>query len=52
MARITYTIVPHDGGWAYKAADAFSEPFPNRETALAAAKAAAARQQVGGAGEE
>jgi len=48
MVRIKYSIVPHDGGWAYKAADAYSEPFPSREMALAAAKVAAAEQQVGG----
>lgn len=52
MVQITYFIVPHDGGWAYKAADAYSEPFPSREMALAAAKAAAAEQQVGGDDEE
>ncbi|ASY56419.1 MULTISPECIES: DUF2188 domain-containing protein [Sinorhizobium] len=52
MARITYSIVQHDGGWAYKAAEAYSEPFPSREMALAAAKAAAAEQQVGGDDEE
>ena len=52
MARIIYSIVQHDGGWAYKAADAYSESFPSRDMALAAAKAAAAEQQVGGDDEE
>lgn len=52
MARVVYAIVEHDGGWAYKLADVFSETFPSREMALAAAKAAAAEQQVGGDDEE
>ncbi|WEX79043.1 DUF2188 domain-containing protein [Sinorhizobium numidicum] len=52
MARIIYSIVPHDGGWAYRAADVYSETFPTREEALEAAKIAAAEQQVGGDDEE
>ncbi|WEZ83444.1 DUF2188 domain-containing protein [Rhizobium sp. 32-5/1] len=52
MSKIVYTIVPHDGGWAYKLTDVFSESFPTRDIALAAAKAAAAEQQVGGDDEE
>ena len=27
--NITYRIVQHDGGWAYKLGDSFSETFPN-----------------------
>ena len=27
MAHVTYEIVEHDGGWAYKLGDVFSEPF-------------------------
>ncbi len=27
MSHVTYTIVEHDGGWAYKAGDVFSETF-------------------------
>lgn len=52
MTRVVYEIVQHDGGWAYKLADVFSESFPTREMALAAARAAAAEQQVGGDDEE
>lgn len=52
MAKVVYHIVEHDGGWAYKLADVFSETFPNREAAMAAAKRAAAEQQVGGADDE
>lgn len=48
MARITYEIVEHDGGWAYKLDDVFSETFRTHEAALNAAKAAAAEQQLAG----
>jgi hypothetical protein len=48
MTRVTYEIVEHDGGWAYKASGTFSETFPTHDAALAAAKIAAAEQQVGG----
>lgn len=48
MSEVTYEIVEHDGGWAYKAGATFSETFPTHEAALAAAKRAAAEQQVGG----
>jgi hypothetical protein len=48
MAEITYEIVEHDGGWAYKVDGVFSEPFPSHAAALAAAKAAAAEQEVPG----
>ena len=34
MARIHYRIVAHDGGWAYKLDDVFSEPFPSKSAAL------------------
>lgn len=48
MSKVTYTIVEHDGGWAYKVGDVFSEPFPTHDDALAAAKRAAAEQQLAG----
>jgi hypothetical protein len=48
MSEITYEIVEHDGGWAYKVDGVFSEPFPTHAAALAAAKAAAAEQQLPG----
>ena len=28
MSNVTYEIVEHDGGWAYKVDGVFSEPFP------------------------
>ena len=43
-----YTIVEHDGGWAYKLGDVFSETFPSREQAMHAAQRAAQEQQVSG----
>ena len=48
MAKIHYSIVQHDGGWAYKLGDVFSEPFPSRALALEAAKRIAAEQHVPG----
>ncbi len=47
MAHVTYHVVEHDGGWAYKLGDVFSEPFPTHDLALRAAKQAAAEQRVG-----
>ncbi len=52
MSKITYRIVQHDGGWAYKLGDVFSETFPSRDDAFAAAKAAAAEQRAPGSDEE
>lgn len=51
MAQVTYHIVEHDGGYAYKVGDVFSETFPSRAEALQAAQAAAAEQQVPGSTE-
>lgn len=51
MSRINYEIVEHDGGWAYKVGNTYSETFPSRSDALAAAKIAAAEQQVAGSTE-
>jgi len=51
MTHVTYRIVEHDGGWAYKLGDVFSEPYPTREAAIEAAKAAAAEQRVPGPSE-
>jgi len=48
MTHVTYKIVEHDGGWAYTVDGVFSEPFPNRAAALAAARRAAAEQRVPG----
>jgi hypothetical protein len=48
MAKLTYTIVEHDGGWAYKVGDTYSETFASRAQALQAAENASAEQQVAG----
>jgi len=48
MARVTYQIVRHDDGWAYKVNGVFSEPYPTHAEALAAARIAAAEQRVPG----
>lgn len=48
MAKIHYRVVPHDGGWAYKLGDVFSEAFSTKATAIAAAHRVAAEQHVPG----
>jgi len=52
MTEVTYEIVEHDGGWAYKVGGAFSEPFPTHAAALKAAQMAAAEQRTPGQTEE
>lgn len=46
MTRIVYRVVQHDGGWAYKLDDVFSEPFASKAEAVEAAKRAAFEQQL------
>jgi hypothetical protein len=48
MSNVTYEVVEHDGGWAYKVDGVFSEPFRSRAAALKAAQRAAAEQRVPG----
>jgi hypothetical protein len=48
MSEVTYEIVEHDGGWAYKSQGVFSEPYPTHAAALKAARTAAAEQKVPG----
>ena len=48
MTQVIYRVVEHDGGWAYKVGDVFSETFRTHADALAAARIAASEQQVGG----
>lgn len=52
MTEVTYEIVEHDGGWAYKVNGVFSETFPTHDHALTAAQIAAAEQRVPGHTEE
>jgi hypothetical protein len=48
MTRVVYEIVEHNGGWAYKVADVFSETYATHDEAHRAAEAAAAEQQLAG----
>lgn len=44
MTNVTYAVVEHDGGWAYRVDGVFSETFRSREEAHAAAETAAREQ--------
>jgi hypothetical protein len=48
MSKITYEIIEHDGGWAYKVDGTFSETFPSHDLARSAAERAAQEQIVSG----
>lgn len=48
MTKVTYEIVQHDGGWAYKVDETFSEPFPTHDLARKAAERAAKEQVAPG----
>ena len=48
MANVTYEVVEHDGGWAYKVNGVFSETFRTHDEAHAAAETAASEQQRAG----
>ncbi|HTR12947.1 MAG TPA: DUF2188 domain-containing protein [Roseiarcus sp.] len=48
MGKVVYEIVAHDGGWAYKVGDAFSETYPSHDLARAAAERAASEQRLSG----
>lgn len=52
MSEVTYEIVEHDGGWAYKLDGVFSETFPTHAAALKAAQRVAAEQKVPGKTQE
>jgi hypothetical protein len=44
MSKITYEIVRHDSGWAYKVDETFSEPYRTHDEARKAAELAAKEQ--------
>ena len=48
MTIVKYEVVEHDGGWAYKVGDVYSETFPTHQEASTAARIAASNQAVGG----
>ncbi len=50
MTQVTYEVIPHDGGWAYKVGATISETFPSHELAHAAAARAAHEQHTPGEG--
>jgi hypothetical protein len=48
MAEVHYHVVEHDGGWAYRLGDTFSETFPSHDDALDAAHRAAREMRLSG----
>jgi hypothetical protein len=48
MNHVIYRVVEHDGGWAYRVGDVFSETFATRELAHQAAAQAAREQRAPG----
>ena len=48
MAHLTYEIVEHDGGWAYRVGTTLSETFPSHDAARRAAERAAGEQRISG----
>jgi len=48
MSHVTYHIVQHDGGWAYRADGTYSETFASHDAALKAARRAAGEQRISG----
>jgi len=48
MTKITYEIVQHDGGWAYRMDGVFSETFATHDLARRAAQIAAKEQKLPG----
>ena len=48
MTKITYEIVEHDGGWAYRSGGVYSETFGSHDQARKAAERAAREQLLPG----
>jgi hypothetical protein len=48
MSHVTYHIVRHEDGWAYRALGTYSETFRSHDAAKAAARRAAGEQRVAG----
>ena len=44
MTAVKYEIIEHDGGWAYRMGDTYSETFSNHDAAARAAHRAATEQ--------
>ena len=47
-SKVTYEIVEHDGGWAYRFDGVYSETFPTHALAHKAAERAANEQRMPG----
>jgi hypothetical protein len=52
MANVHHKVVEHEGGWAYKVGDVFSERYATHDEAREAAERAAAEQMLPGATED
>jgi len=48
MPKVQYEVVEHDGGWAYRVDEVFSETFTSETDALAAAEIAASNHEIPG----
>ena len=48
MPKVTYQVIQHDGGWAYKMGSTISETYPTHDLAHAAAARAAGEQKAPG----
>jgi hypothetical protein len=48
VTKVTYEVVEHDGGWAYRVDGVFSEAFPTHAMAHEAAERAAREHVVAG----
>jgi hypothetical protein len=48
MVTVTYEIVEHDGGWAYRVNGVYSETFPTHDSARKAAERVAQEQHIPG----
>jgi hypothetical protein len=48
MTKLTYEIIKHDGGWAYRVDETISESFTTHDAARRAAELAAKEQAAPG----
>ena len=48
MSKLTYEIVAHDGGWAYRVRGVYSETYASHDLARQAAERAAQEQTMPG----
>ena len=48
MDKLTYEVVEHDGGWAYRVDGVYSETYPTHDEARLAAERAAEEQLAPG----